>query len=342
MNIQHPAMCACGSTLLIPTHEPAHLGIRNDAPNLVDDEGKAKDTVHGVVLENLGQNRVLARGSTALITKGVLNQTIKDEKNGTEYNISGRVILKTLEIRKGMDFKVANRRFSRELRVWQELCHINIAPLLGTWNDIQKPSLTRIPTLVTIYYESGNIAEFSDRNRRDISVLEHLNSGVQSGLCYLHGKDIVHADLKPDNIQIDESGSPRILDFGFSKIADEPGFTTKNSSKSSFYREPEYGNGKGEIQVALEGKGRGKGSKKGDVWAFAMVALRIYSGSEPYAPQQDITAFRADWLTKGSPPPFGRKSEVPREIWETLLPCWSVEPASRPEITEIILPIFTT
>ena len=49
-----------------------------------------------------------------------------------------------------------------------------------------------------------------DREDR-MSILE----GVIDGLSYLHCVKIIHRDIKPKNIMLDENGTPKIIDFGF-------------------------------------------------------------------------------------------------------------------------------
>lgn len=45
--------------------------------------------------------------------------------------------------------------------------------------------------------------------------------GICESLHYLHEKHIVHADLKPDNILLDDNMLPKIADFGLSRCFDE-------------------------------------------------------------------------------------------------------------------------
>ena len=45
--------------------------------------------------------------------------------------------------------------------------------------------------------------------------------GICEGLCYLHKKRILHLDLKPDNILMNDQMVPKITDFGLSRCLDE-------------------------------------------------------------------------------------------------------------------------
>ena len=53
--------------------------------------------------------------------------------------------------------------------------------------------------------------------------------GVAEGLRYLHSQNVLHGDLKPDNILLDENHYPYITDFGLSK------FWTGSESQSNDY-----------------------------------------------------------------------------------------------------------
>ncbi|TDL26466.1 kinase-like protein [Rickenella mellea] len=183
-----------------------------------------------------------------------------------------KVILKTLQFNPNLDIQQRNKiqiRLNRERLVWETLCHVNIVPFLGTWTDQVGTTY-----LVSVFYEQRRILEAAQTMTRD----ERID-------LYMHGRDIAHGDLRPENIVLDNTMNPRILDFGYSKILHGYVgiFTTSNPRQTTTrYTPPEIFY---EAENAHEGDralSRKMCTKKGDVWSFGMVTLPILYGKEPY------------------------------------------------------------
>ncbi|KAG8916483.1 hypothetical protein FRC01_003120, partial [Tulasnella sp. 417] len=108
------------------------------------------------------------------------------------------------------------KRLKRELKVWMRLKHPNIAPLLGfTFNQEI--------AIISPWFTRGNLSEYLAKHPEADRM--KLIEGVAAGLGYLHSSTptIIHGDIKPekDNVLIDKEESPRITDFGLSKIVEE-------------------------------------------------------------------------------------------------------------------------
>ena len=91
---------------------------------------------------------------------------------------------------------------------------------------------------------------------------------VLMGLEYLHSKNIMYRDMKPENILLDENGNCSLADFGISKELED------NGSTKSFVGTPEY--------VAPEvicQKGYGKLI---DFWSFGVFLYEMVTGNPPF------------------------------------------------------------
>lgn len=117
----------------------------------------------------------------------------------------------------------------------------------------------------------------------DAETLERFITDVASGLAYLHSQDIVHHDIKPDNILIGEDGHFVISDFGISTKM--RGTLMRNSTRtmrqessggSIPYMGPEMFNGKAESVKAT------------DIWAFGATLYEIISGELPFFGQGGV------------------------------------------------------
>ncbi|EJC99228.1 kinase-like protein, partial [Fomitiporia mediterranea MF3/22] len=99
--------------------------------------------------------------------------------------------------------------FVKELYVWSKLAHENILPLLGYVLEGDYPSV------VSEWIENGTVTKYLKHNSS--ADPEKLILGIAAGMDYLHDQDIVHSDLKADNVLVGPSSQPLICDFGMSR-----------------------------------------------------------------------------------------------------------------------------
>jgi eukaryotic-like serine/threonine-protein kinase len=106
-------------------------------------------------------------------------------------------------------------RFRTERQILANLSHPNIAHLLdaGVTAD-------GIPYLVMEFVDGIPIDEYCRRNRLTIEAILRLFVGVCSAVEYAHKNLIIHRDIKPGNILVTATGTPKLLDFGIAKLMD--------------------------------------------------------------------------------------------------------------------------
>ena len=110
----------------------------------------------------------------------------------------------------------------------------------------------------------------------DINEVIRIAELVSRGLRALHRKDILHQDIKPDNIILDTQGIPRIIDFGSCWAAgieeiDRP-FDREDALGTAVYSAPET-------------RFRTKKTKKSDMFSLAVVIYEMLTGKLPYGDQ---------------------------------------------------------
>ena len=130
------------------------------------------------------------------------------------------------------------REFEKECDILKSLQHPNIVKLLGTFRD---DGDGREPLLVMEVYEE-NLKEYLTRNKGKLSVSRQLDIAgeVTEGLCFLHRNNIVHRDLKLENILVGKDGHVRIGDFGQSKLLGDIGEDMKTTQPGTVrYMPPE-------------------------------------------------------------------------------------------------------
>ncbi|KAF8192271.1 kinase-like domain-containing protein [Mycena galopus ATCC 62051] len=226
------------------------------------------------------------------------------------------------------------RRLKREVDVWSRLRHKNLLPFIGVCEDLA-PS----PLLISPFYKFGHIGTYirkhPDPDRQELA------KGVASGLQFLHENQIIHGDLKVQNVLVDKKGNPCICDFGISKIVDRRGFTT-SSVGTPQYMAPELF-----LVVDRQDEKLGippppRTTKNSDIYSFGLLVLEILTSEPPKGrPSQPVVMVQIVDNLRPKRWEYDYQM-VSAEMWSILDQCWSSEPYLRPTIADILRsPAFT-
>jgi len=175
------------------------------------------------------------------------------------------VALKIYAPGQGMDSHSIDE-LRREIRVVFTLNHTNLLKpsYLGVWEGM--------PYLVLAYCSRGSIS--SHIGQMSEQEIWHVIHDVAAGLAYLHKNDIVHQDIKPDNILIDDAGNYVITDFGISTKA------------RSTLRKSVMGGAVSGGTMAYMGPERFSKqpapTKASDIWSFGVMIFELISGYVPF------------------------------------------------------------
>ncbi|KAL5504022.1 hypothetical protein ACEPAH_8095 [Sanghuangporus vaninii] len=242
-----------------------------------------------------------------------------------------RVAIKHLRARLLNDTGLA-KTLAREISVWSHLDHSNILPFLGFMLENEYPSL------ISEWMELGTAREFLKSHPNfDIT---GLVVGVTEGLKYMHDSNIVHSDLKADNVLIGENWQPLICDFGISRMLD--------SSQSHFVSTTHNGSPRGSTRwmaIELYKPDEGvvpKHSKETDVWAFGMTLYEMMAKELPYAHlRANLQVLLAIMDGKILPtlPDAQISTNLPPPLYSMLRSlctgCWKKNPKERSKMTQI-------
>jgi serine/threonine protein kinase len=158
------------------------------------------------------------------------------------------------------------QRFHFEIIASARLKHPHIVPIIDVgWQDA-KPYFA-MPLLT-----GGSLSALRDK-APDIKLVVALMEKVARGVDHAHQQGVLHRDLKPGNILLDEHGSPAVADFGLAKLHDvDLNFTRIGAIMGTWpYMSPEQADGRThEIGPAT------------DVWALGVILYELLAGQRPF------------------------------------------------------------
>lgn len=178
-----------------------------------------------------------------------------------------RVALKML--RRELNVERIRRYFTRESQIQARLEHPNIARLLdiGTTDD-------GIPFIVMEYVDAVRVDQFCEQHKLDKKETLKLFNKICQAVAHAHHHLIVHRDLKPSNILITESGEPKLLDFGISKLLDANSLEETTSLTALGAMTPEFASPE---QIRGEAV-----STAADIYSLGVVLYKMLTGRLPF------------------------------------------------------------
>ncbi|ERM93778.1 hypothetical protein AMTR_s00004p00270260 [Amborella trichopoda] len=212
--------------------------------------------------------------------------------------------------------------FWREAAILSKLHHPNVVAFYGVVHDGPGGTLAT----VTEFMVNGSLRHVLLRKDRALDRRKRLIIAMDAafGMEYLHSKNIVHFDLKCDNLLVNMRDPHRPIckvgDFGLSKI--KANTLVSGGVRGTLpWMAPELLNGSSS-----------KVSEKVDVFSFGIVMWEILTGEEPYAHMHYGAIIGGIVNNTLRPPVPGWCDPEWRRLMEQ---CWAPDPAGRPSFTEI-------
>ncbi|RDX93364.1 Serine/threonine-protein kinase CTR1, partial [Mucuna pruriens] len=203
-----------------------------------------------------------------------------------------------------------------------DLHHPNVVAFYGVVLDGPGGSVAT----VTEYMVNGSLRNALQKNGRNLDKRKRLliAMDVAFGMEYLHGKNIVHFDLKSDNLLVNLRDPHRPIckvgDLGLSKVKCQT-LISGGVRGTLPWMAPELLNGSSSLV-----------SEKVDVFSFGIVMWELLTGEEPYA-DLHYGAIIGGIVNNTLRPPVPESCDPE---WRLLMErCWSSEPSERPSFTEI-------
>ncbi|ESL08077.1 hypothetical protein TRSC58_04228 [Trypanosoma rangeli SC58] len=226
----------------------------------------------------------------------------------------------------------------REINLMRSLKHKNIVAYYGC----QTRNLSNGSRQLEIFLEhchGGSLTHLRRKFERakerfSISLVRTYTKQILEGLAYLHGMNVVHRDLKGDNVLISALGDAKLADFGCSKrlgtatmqqeSAGEKGAGYQTMVGTPLFMAPEVLSGVGSY------------SKPADVWSVGCLVLEML-GRQPWVVKNNLNAFQIMYhISKSTAMPTGVPKNCPESLYFFFTRCFDRDPHKRATAEELL------
>src|SRR3954464_9617071 len=246
---------------------------------------------------------------------------------GVVYRAKDRRLKRVVAV-KGLPPELAFRseiktRFLREAETAAQLNHPNIVDIYAV------DEIEGLVFFVMAYISGDNLAKrLHDHGALSVDETRRTLRDVADALAYAHERGVVHRDIKPDNILIDQgSGRPMVTDFGIARAVSEGDSrltATGIAIGTPTYMSPEQAAG----ERSIDGRS--------DLYSLGILGYQMLTGEPPFI-ANSTPAILVKHISERPIPVEQRRADVPPELAMVIMRLLEKDPANRlPNATAVI------
>lgn len=224
------------------------------------------------------------------------------------------VAIKVLMKRDGLDVK-SRDRFKRGVLAAAGVAHPHVVSILAMGE--QKTA----PYVVSEFVRGRTLARAIQLDGAlPVEMIIRVTHQILLGLCEIHDKDLVHRDIKPDNIILRHPDElVKIADFGIAKTSEESGLTRTGEV-----------NGTPEFMSPEQAEGRKSLDRRSDLFNLGAVIYAMAAGHSPFKAPTQLASMRS--VCDDTPQPIQElNSEVPDWLANSIAWLLEKDPDDRPQ-----------
>jgi TonB family protein len=201
------------------------------------------------------------------------------------------------------------KRFTQEARIVASLEHANIVPIYASGID------AGIPWISMRLLTGGSLVTLLGRGGLDITRSTQILRGVAEALDYAHARGVIHRDVKPSNILLDEAGHVCVSDFGLARLMERGEGLTRTGSVAGtpHYMAPEQALG-----LAID--------HRCDIYSLGVVAYEMFTGTTPFRGDSPVAVLMQH---VHDPLPVPARTLVPDALFAVLKQALAKDPRDR-------------
>ena len=272
-------------------------------PILSNSESELRAHVGRALNEQYDLDREIGRGGMGIVYRA------------RDRRLKRIVAIKLLPPELGFRSEIRSR-FLREAETAAQLSHPNIVPIYSVGEA------ENLVYFVMAYVDGDNLAKrLNDRGRMSPEDTRRILGEVAGALAYAHARNVVHRDIKPDNILLDaETGRALVTDFGIARAVSEGADSRLTATGMAIgtpaYMSPEQCAGEREIDGRT------------DLYSLGIVGYQMLVGELPFT-ANNTPAMLVKHISEPAPPIELRRPDIPTDLGRAIMMMLEKDPAHR-------------
>lgn len=217
----------------------------------------------------------------------------------------------------------------REIDLLRDLQHENIVQYLGSNSDEEHFNI------FLEYVPGGSVAAMlNSYGSLQEPLIRNFVRQILAGLSYLHGRDIIHRDIKGANVLVDNKGNIKISDFGISKRVEASALLQPQKNGGHMHRPSLQGS---VFWMAPEVVKQTSYTRKADIWSLGCLIVEMFTGTHPFPNCSQLQAIFQIGNSSAKPNTPDNASEEGKVF---LNKTFEIDHEKRPSADELLLSPF--